>query len=86
MTRKKNSTALYSVGTWDTDSQAYTLQAGLSSPSQNVTIWGLKRVLQELRRGGYSCHRFRDAKGEHDNNDSYVLVERTDGKIMDGRR
>jgi hypothetical protein len=78
--------ALYSVGTWNTDEQAYTPQAGLTVPSQNVDIHGLRRVLKELRGMGYSAHRYRDSNGEHDRNDWCVLVERTDGAIMDGRR
>lgn len=77
---------LYSVGTWDTDEQAYLPQAGLTVPSQNVDRHGLRRVLKELRDMGYSAHRFRDSDGGHDDNDWSVLVERTDGAAMDGRR
>lgn len=66
----------YSVRTWDTEADAYTPQEGMSVPSINLTsLWQLKRALQELRRGGYSCHRFRDADGGHDDNDWAVLVE-----------
>jgi hypothetical protein len=77
---------LYSVGTWDTDEQAYTPQAGLTVPSQNVPLPGLLAVLRQLRSMGYTAHRYRDADGCHDDNDWSVLVERTDGAIMDGRR
>lgn len=77
---------LYSVGTWDTDLQAYTPQNGLTVPSQNVPWRTLLEVLRQLRRMGYSCHRFRDADGSHDDNDLTVLVERTDGKPLDGQR
>lgn len=77
---------LYSVGTWDGDEQAYTPQVGLTVQSQNVPLWGLCEVLRQLRRMGYTCHRYRDADGSHDDNDTSVLVERTDGEIMDGRR
>ena len=77
---------LYSIGTWDTDEQAYTPQVGLSVPSQNVPLSVVKRVLTELREMGYSAHRFRDANGEHNNNDWSILVERTDGRELDGKR
>ena len=70
---------LYSVGTWDTDMQAYTPQFGLTVPSINVPWWGLIQILRELRAMGYSAHRFRDQDGSHDDNDWTVLVERTDG-------
>lgn len=77
---------LYSVGTWDTDLQAYTPQLGLTVPSQNVPLWTLKEVLRQLRRMGYSAHRYRDADGGHDDNDWCVLVERTDGRPLNGQR
>ncbi len=79
-------TALYSIATWDIDLQAYTEQVGLTVPSQNVDIHGLRAVLKQLKRMGYSCHRFRDPDGGHDDNDWCVLVERTDGKPLDGQR
>jgi hypothetical protein len=71
---------LYSVGTWDTNEQAYTPQAGLSVPSFNIDLWTLKRALKELKEFGYECHRIRSEDGEHEDNDFNVLVERTDGK------
>ncbi len=81
-------TRLYSVGTWDTDLQAYTPQVGLDGPSINVTRRELRRQIRELRSVGYSAHRRRDSDGTHDDNDFYVLIERTDGKpeaeILDG--
>jgi hypothetical protein len=77
---------LYSVGTWDTDAQAYTPQAGLTVRSQNVPWRTLLEVMRQLRSMGYSAHYRRDQRGRHDNNDSYVLVERTDGELMDGKR
>ena len=79
-------TPLYSVKTWDMDSHAYTPQAGLTVPSQNVPLWTLKKVLCELRSMGYSCHYRRALDGTHDDNDSYVLVARTDGEELDGIR
>lgn len=79
---------LYSVGTWDIDAQAYTVQDGLTVPCLNVPWRGLLAVLRELRSIGYTAHRRRDASGEHDDNDWSVLVERTDGaaeaEILDG--
>lgn len=70
---------LYSVGTWDADAQAYTPQDGLTVPCLNVPWGGLLRVLRQLRRLSYSCHRRRDARGDHYDNDPMVMVERTDG-------
>jgi hypothetical protein len=75
----------YSVRTWDADLQQYTPQAGLSLPWCGLTLWQLRRALQQLRVNGYSCHRRRDADGGHDDNDYYVLVERDD-EMTDGRR
>jgi hypothetical protein len=71
----------YSIGTWDTDRQAYTPQRGLSVPSFNCTLAQLRQAVRELRRKlGYSAHRFRDPDGDHEENDWCVLIERTDGK------
>lgn len=82
---------LYSVGTWDMDAQAYTRQDGLSVPSENVPFRMLFTIYRELRAMGYSC--FRHAHREefngnlsHDDNDAFVLIERTDGQPFDGRR
>lgn len=72
------SSAAYSVGTWDSDEQAYTPQAGV--PSINLTLPELRQSLRALRDRGYSCHRRRDEDGTYDDNDWSVLVERTDGK------
>lgn len=71
---------LYSIGTWDTDLQAYTPQCNQGSPWLNITIGQLKNAMRELRCIGYSCHRYRDADGSHEDNDINVLIERTDGK------
>jgi hypothetical protein len=70
----------YSVGTWDTDRNAYTPQRGLSVPCLNITIHQLRTALKQIRQCGYSAHRFRDEDGSHEDNDWAVLVERTDGK------
>lgn len=79
-------TPLYSIGTWDTDEQAYTPQAGLSVPSINVPLPTMRQVVRELRRMGYSARRVRDSDGSHEHNDWSVLIERTDGKEFDGKR
>lgn len=71
--------ALYSVGTWDMDEQAYTPQAGLTVPCINVPWLTLLEVMRQLKSMSYSAHYRRDAKGKHDDNDWSVLVERTDG-------
>ena len=79
-------TPLYSVGTWDANAQAYTPQEGLSVPSVNVPLHGLRAALKALRREfGYAAWRMRyadNAPGDWDTHDSdtEVLVERTDGE------
>lgn len=77
---------LYSIGTWDTDAQAYTPQAGLTVPCINVPLATMRQVVRELRSLGYTCHRFRDADGSHEDNDWAVLIERTDGEEPDWKR
>ena len=69
---------LYSVGTWDSDCQAYTPQIGVAD-SINITLAQLRRALKRLRALGYNADRVRLPDGEHDS-DPMVLVERTDGK------
>lgn len=76
---------LYSIGTWDTDAQAYTPQEGLTVPCINVPLPVMRQVVRELRKMGYACHRYR-IDGEYDCNDWSVLIERTDGRWFDGRR
>lgn len=75
----------YSIRTWDGDLQAYTPQAGLSLPWNGLSLWQLRQAMRELRAMGYSCHRFRDPDGDHDDNDHSVLIERDDEET-DGRR
>lgn len=78
--------AAYSVGTWDTELQAYTPQVGLSVPSINITWRQLLQAMRELRQMGYSAHRRREVLStglNHDDNDWSVLVERTDGMSED---
>ncbi len=76
---------LYSIGTWDMDSQAYTPQEGLTVPCLNVPLATMRQVVRELRGMGYTCHRVR-CDGEYWNNDTAVLIERTDGKQFNGAR
>lgn len=84
------SQSAYSVGTWDTDEQAYTVQVGMSGPSINISLAQLRCRMKELKALGYSCHRLRDSDGDHDDNDWSVLIERTDGRtdaeIIEGWR
>lgn len=80
MIEAKFNTALYSVGTWDTNIQAFTPQHGLTVESFNISKGQLRQALRELRRFGYSAHRLRDSDGWHEDNDYLVLVERTDGE------
>lgn len=68
---------LYSVATYDWRIGAYTPQTGV--PAFNLTLQQLRHSLKMLRKCGYSAHRRRDESGDHDDNDSNVLVERTDG-------
>ncbi len=74
-----SSTAVYSVGTWDTLLQSYTPQEGLTVPCVNVPWRTLLQVMRQLRSMGYTAHRLRDSNGGHEDNDWSVLVERTDG-------
>jgi hypothetical protein len=79
---------LYSVGTWDTWKNRYTPQRGLTVPSFNISLAQLRVAIRELRKMRYTAHRRRDEDGEHDDNDTAVLIERTDGahwkEIMQG--
>jgi hypothetical protein len=77
---------LYSVGTWDGDEQSYTPQIGLTVPSFNMPLRTLRRAMRELIRCGYSCHRRRDADGDYEDNDTSVLIERTDGRAEEDIR
>lgn len=75
--------ARYSVGTWDTDAQGFTPQAGLSVGAYNITLAELRQAIRELRNLGYNAHRvrFADGSGGWDwDSDPMVLIERTDGE------
>lgn len=71
---------LYSVGTWDTNKQAYTPQRG--GRCINISLRQLRAVLKRLRAIGYTAHRFgpKDDMGYREHNDSEVIIERTDGR------
>lgn len=65
-------TATYSIGTWDTDQQAYTPQ---TKPWHNLTLRQLRQAMRELRNIGYGVWR----RKHEDDSDWAVLIERTDG-------
>lgn len=46
--------ALYSVGTWDMDRQAYTPQYGLTVPSFNITLAQLRQAGPRTEAAGLS--------------------------------
>ena len=71
---------LYSIGTYDWERGRYSPQIGVSVPSYNITRSQLLQAMRELKGMGYTCHRRRDANGNHYDNDSDVLIERTDGR------
>ena len=58
---------LYSVWTLDIETVCV---------AQNVPLHGLRSVLRELRRRGYSCHYRRDRDGGHEDNAPMELVKR----------
>ena len=64
----------YDVETYDINKGDYTPQKGVRC--RNLTLWGVRRCLKELRRIGYTCHRFRTADGRHDESDPDVYVSR----------
>jgi hypothetical protein len=70
---------LYSIGTWDMDLQAFTPQSGLKN-CMNISRDVLKTRMRALRCMGYSVHRRGNIHDGHDDNDTSVLIERTDGK------
>jgi len=71
--------ARYSIGTWDTDEQAYRPQEMDGQPWLNITLLQLRQAMRHLQEWGYSCHRYKTGPNEHDDNDWAVLIERTDG-------
>lgn len=72
---------LYSIGTWDANSQSFTPHPGL--PAYNLTRKQLVVVMRKLRNLGYSCHRVRTRENGvyngHVDSDPSVIIERTDG-------
>lgn len=75
----------YSVRTWDGELEAYTPQVGMESRWEGLTLWQLKAALKELQGMGYTCHRKRGADAGYWDNDTSVLVERSDEQT-DGTR
>lgn len=72
----------YSIGTWDSEQQAYTPQTDDLNRWINVDWQGLLRALRELKNEwGEDPYRVRFADGSRDS-DWRTLVERTDGKTL----
>ena len=70
---------LYSIGTWDTDAEAYTPHVGV--PAFNLTRRQLVESMRLLKSTGmYTCHRYGNATQDMRDSDTSVLIERTDGK------
>jgi len=75
---------LYSIGTWDTDEQAFTPQPDV--PAFNLTRKQLVQSIRMLQECGYSCHRYRSRNEDGTleawafDSDTSVLLERTDGE------
>jgi hypothetical protein len=74
------SDALYSIGVWDMDEQAFTAPDFLPMATMNISRGKLRAAMHLLRDRGFSVHRFRDADGSHDDNDPQVMIERTGGR------
>ena len=72
-----NNQPLYSIGTWDTFEQAFTPQSEV--PALNLTRKQLVQSIRMLRTHGYTAHRYGNTDAGHDDNDTAVLIERTDG-------
>lgn len=70
---------LYSIGVWDMDDEAY-IPALSSKESLNIDRRELRRQMKHLRACQYTVHRKRGFSGDHDDNDTSVYIERTDGK------
>jgi hypothetical protein len=73
---------LYSIGTWDTDEQAF--RPHPNCPKLNQTRAELVQSMRVLQQYGYTCHRYGNKRTEEDgglrDSDVSVLIERTDGK------
>lgn len=68
----------YRVRTWDQNAGhfgQFTVQKGLSVPSDGMTLRQLRVALRELRNMGYTCERVRSQDGSY-SSDPSVLVER----------
>ena len=76
---ERDGTERYSIGTWDTDDQAYTPQVN-GGRWLNLTLWELRRAIRRLRQLGYKADRRGNDRDGHDDNDWMVLIERTEGK------
>lgn len=63
---------LYWVYTWESRLDCFTPQNGVPPGPHNP--YELRQALKALRAMGYGAHRRRDADGNHDDNDPFVLV------------
>jgi len=69
---------LYSIGTWDTDTQSFSPQVDV--PAFNLTRKQLVESIRLLQGNCYSCHRYGNgAQYDIRDSDPFVLIERTDG-------
>ena len=67
----------YSIGTWDVILQAFTPHYEV--PAFNLTRAELVKSIRLLRGHGYLVDRTGNTASGHDNNDTNVIIERTDG-------
>ena len=74
--------AFYSIGTYDWELGAYTPQIGVDR-WHRLTKWELRVAIRQLRSMGYTCHRRRDIDGSYDDNDTNVIVDRTDDMTVE---
>ena len=70
---------LYSIGTWDTELQAFAPHDGV--PAFNLTRRQLVASMRMLQATGwYTCHRFGNTHSDDlRDSDTSVMIERTDG-------
>ena len=74
-----NAIRLYSIGTFDTNTQSFSPQE--SVPAFNLTRNELVASMRMLQDRGYPCHRYGNSSTDDiRDSDWSVLIERTDGK------
>jgi hypothetical protein len=72
---------VYSIGTWDTVKQAFTPH--MDAPAFNLTRAELVRSIRLIRADGYTVHRRGNMNDGHYDNDTGVMIQRTDGMSVD---